>query len=203
MPMPTPTWNDPPIDPRYAKQKRRTRIVLIWFWSVVGVVTVLAVIGSFIPEEEQAAPTATEQRPTTTTALTTIRQPTTTVLEVAISAALQEIFADLTEQDCAEEVIGYGDNALAMADTLAAMLADIDAGRLIEAEWDYWQLWGQKTMALDDYALWMEVCAPKSSPALVAEVESFTPIVQEAWNDLERACHAELKAHGWDCSPAN
>ena len=89
-----------------------------------------------------------------------------------------------------------------MSDTLAGILADLDAGRLLDAESGYWQLWGQTTVALDDYALWMEVCAAKSSPALVAEVESFTPTVQEAWDDLERACHAELKAHGWECSPA-
>ena len=88
-----------------------------------------------------------------------------------------------------------------MADTLAEMLTDIDAGLLLDAELDYWQLWGQTSMALDDYALWMDICAAKSSPELVAEVESFTPIVMEAWNALEASCHAELKAHGWTCSP--
>lgn len=98
--------------------------------------------------------------------------------------------------------LGFRDYALVMADTVTAMKNDIDAELLLEAESDYWQIWGQTTVALDDYALWMEVCAPKSSAELVAEVESFVPIVQEAWDELEAACVAELQAHGWTCTPA-
>ena len=119
-----------------------------------------------------------------------------------MSAALQEIFADLTEQDCAEEVLGFRDHALVMADTVTTMQNNIDAGLLLEAELDYWQIWGQTTIALDDYALWMAVCAPKSSPELVAEVELFTPTVRKAWDELEASCLAELQAHGWTCTPA-
>lgn len=67
----------------------------------------------------------------------------------------------------------------------------------MEAEWDYWELWGMTTAALDDFALWMEVCATKSSPALVAEVEAFPSIVQEVRDALEEECyeiHARLIA---------
>ena len=181
------------------------RPLKVTLWIVGGLLGFLVVIGiigaaTMEPEGSEAAPEPT------TIATTTTAAPTTTTStapgDAAVSAALQEMFADLTEQDCAEEVIGYRDDALVMADTLAAMLEDIEAGLLMEAESDYWQLWGQKTVALDDYALWMEVCASKSSPALVDEVASFTPIVQEAWDALEASCLAELKAQGWTCSPA-
>ena len=179
--MPAPTWNDPPIDPRHAKQKRRTRIVLIWFWSAVAAVVVLAVIGSFIPEEEQTAPAATEQRPTTTATTA----PTSTL------SALQEMFADWTEQDCADEAVWYrAFYTPEESDKRAAMREDIEAGRFMEAEWDYWDLWAMTTIALDDYAQWMEICASKSSPALVAEVESFPLIVKEARDALREECHA-------------
>ncbi len=135
---------------------------------------------------------------TTTTTTTTTTTPTTTLSE---ETALQEIYGGLTEQDCAEEVLGYRDHALAMADTVASMQNNLDAALLLDAELDYWHLWGQTTVALDDYALWMEVCAPKSSPELAAEVESFTPIVQQSWDALEASCLAELQAHGWTCTP--
>ena len=126
----------------------------------IAVVTVLLVAGCGI--EEEAA------EPTTTT--------TTTISEAAVSAALQEMFADWTEQDCAEEAVWYREfYTPEESDKRAAMLEDIEARRFMEAEWDYWELWGMTTAALDDYALWMEICASKSSPALVAEVEAFPP----------------------------
>ena len=141
----------------------------------IAVVTVLLVAGCGI--EEEAA------EPTTTT--------TTTVSEAAVSAALQEMFADWTEQDCAEEAVWYREfYTPEESDKRAAMLEDIEAGRFMEAEWDYWELWGMTTAALDDYALWMEICASKSSPALVAEVEAFPLIVEEARNALEEECYA-------------
>lgn len=164
----------------------------------------VAVVALILVLASACAPEGTEgtAEPTTMPSTTTVTTTTTTGSEAAVSAALQEIFADLTEQDCAEEVLGFRDYALVMADTVTAIQNNIDAGLLLEAELNYWQIWGQTTIALDDYALWMEVCAPKSSPELVAEVESFTPTVQEAWDELEASCLAELQAHGWTCTPA-
>ena len=186
------------------------RVVILTLSALVGVFLLLGIIGvalietGVIEDPDDADPAAPTTSMTTTapTTTTTTTAPTTTEAptEAAVSAALQEMFADMTEQDCAEEVVGYGDDALVMSDTLTAMVEDIEAGRLFDAETRYWQLGVRATMALDDYALWMEVCAPKSSPALVAEVETFTPMVQEGWNALEAACLAELAALGWPCS---
>lgn len=189
------SWQTTPDCPVGTTMPRPLKITFLVVGGLLGFLIVVGIVGvaTMEPDGPETTPEAATSTSTTTTAPKTI----------ATLSALQEIFADLTEQDCAEEVIGYGDAALAMSDTLTAMLGDIEAGLLTEAEWDYWQLWGQKTAALDDYALWMEVCASKSSPALVAEVTSFTPIVQEAWNALEASCLAELRAQGWDCFPAN
>ena len=139
----------------------------------IAVVTVLLVAGCAI-EEEAAEPTTT-----------------TTVAEPAVSAALQEMFADWTEQDCAEEAVWYRDfYTPPESDKRAAMLEDIEAGRYLDAEMGYWDLWSLTAVALNDYALWMDICASKSSPALVAEVEAFPLIVEEARNALEEECHA-------------
>lgn len=139
-------------------------------------------------EDTEAAPA--------TTSTTTAPSPTTTEAptEADISAALREMFADWTEQDCAEEAVWYHDFYTPQESAKrAAMLEDIEAGQFMEAEWDYWELWVMTTTALDDYALWMETCAPKSSPALVAEVESFPLAVEEARDALEEECY-EIQA---------
>ena len=141
----------------------------------IAVVTVLLVAGCAI--EEEAA------EPTTTT--------TTTVSEAAVSEALQEMFADWTEQDCAEEAVWYYDFYTPYeSDKHAAMLDDIEAERYLDAQMGYWDLWTLTTGALDDYALWMEICAAKSSPELVAEIEAFPLVVEEARNALEEECYA-------------
>lgn len=167
------------------------RVVILTLSALLGVLILLAVIGAILDatgvietEEEAARPvTATTAAPTTTT---TTEAPT----EADISAALQEMFADWTEQDCADEAVWYGDFYGPMeSDARAAMLDDIEAGRFMEAEWDYWDLWALTAVALNDYALWMEVCAAKSSPALVAEVEAFPSIVQEVRDALEDECY--------------
>ena len=115
---------------------------------------------------------------------------TTTVSEEAVAAAVQEIYADWTEQDCAEEAVWYHDFYTPYeSDKHAAMLADIDAGRYLEAQSGYWDLWTLTNVALNDYNLWNEICVSKSAPALVTEVEAFPLSVEEARDGLLEICH--------------
>ena len=170
---------------------RPLKITLWIVGGLFGFFVVVGIIGAITmePEDPEVAPATTT---TTTTAppTTTTEAPT----EADVSAALQEIFADWTEQDCADEAVWYHDFYTPQESAKrTAMREDIEAGRFMEAEWDYWELWGMTTTALDDYALWMEICAAKSSPALVAEVEAFPLIVEEARNDLVTECY-EIQA---------
>ena len=167
------------------------RVVILTVSALLGVLILLAVIVAIldatgvIETEEEAAPPATS-----TTAAPTTTSTTEAPTEADTSAALQEMFADWTEQDCADEAVWYGDFYGPMeSDARAAMLADIEAGRFLDAESDYWQLWTLTDVALNDYALWMEICAAKSSPALVAEVEVFPSIVEEVRSALEQECY--------------
>ena len=130
------------------------------------------------PEDPDAAPAAT----TTSTTTTTTAAPTT---------ASKYAF---TEQECAEEILGFQDGLAEMDATVTAMQEELDAGRVVLAEVDYWDLWGQMAVALDFYGLWMEACG--HMPPSIALVASFESAVRESWNGLEQACLAELKAHG-------
>ncbi|MYB04440.1 MAG: hypothetical protein F4Y13_09710 [Acidimicrobiaceae bacterium] len=156
---------------------RPLKVTLWIIGGLIGAFLLLGIIGAILEatgviEAEDEAATIT----TTTATTTTTEAPT----GADISAALQEMFADWTEQDCADEAVWYREFYTPQESAKrAAMLEDIEAGRFMEAEWDYWELWGMTTAALDDFALWMEVCATKSSPALVAEVEAFPSVVQE------------------------
>ena len=185
------TWNDPPIDPRRAKQKRRTRIVLIWFWSVVGVVTVLAVIGSFIPEEEQAAPTATEQRPTTTIAPTTIRQRTTTTTLPPPTTETR-----MTEQECALWVLAEGVWFQQAGEAVAEMGDWLVLGELEMAHASYTE--AKRLYDGTDVGGWLDECGHWDTEAgTVIALESIVAVA--AWEDLQQSCHETLKPLGFAC----
>ena len=125
---------------------------------------------------------------------TTTTSTTTAPTEAEASTALQEMFADWTEQDCADEAVWYYEFYTPYeSEVRDAMLADIEAERFLEAQSNYWTLWTLTNVALNDHAGWMEVCAPKSSPALVAEVEAFPLVVEEARDDLVAECY-EIQA---------
>lgn len=158
------------------------RVIILTLSILLGVFIVAVVVVGILTETgviedpDDAAPTTS----------TTETLPT----EDELAAARQEILADVTEADCAEEAVWYGDFYEPMeADTLDAMLAHLEAGRFLEAEAAYWHLWTLTDVALNDYAWWMEICAPKSSPALVAEVEAFPRIVEDVRADLEEQCY--------------
>ena len=167
------------------------RPLRITFWIVGGLLGFFVVVGiigavTMEPEDPEATPAAT----TTSTTSTTTTAPATTSEHA------------FTEQECAEEILGFQDGFASMDATVTAMQEDLDAGQVVLAEVDYWDLWGQMAVALDLYGLWMEVCdhMPADSIALVASFES---AIRETWNGLEQACLAELKAQGWECSPAH
>ena len=63
-----------------------------------------------------------------------------------------------TEQDCAEEILRFGDHLDEMDAILASLVASLDAGQLSQADSDHGHLSGHVIVALDLHESWHDYC---------------------------------------------
>ena len=102
-----------------------------------------------------------------------------------------------TEQDCAAEILGFGDHLDEMETLLASVPASLDAGQIAQATSDYGHLSGQVIVALDLHELWHDYC-DDVLPDRAAEVVAFTENVEDLWERAEEVCR-ERRSDLFDC----
>ena len=146
----------------------RYRRRLLW----MPMLAFLAVLAAGCAAEDTSAP-----EPTTA--------PTTTELDVAEPSEPEGVV--FSEQECAEEIIGFEYDLGQMEATLAKVAASLDAGQLSQAESDYWHLSGLVTVAHDFHKSWHDYC-DHVLPDRAAEVAALSEKVRQTWEQAEQKC---------------
>ena len=97
-----------------------------------------------------------------------------------------ELFV-FTEQECAEEILGFGDHLDEMGAILARLGASLDEGQLSQADSDHGHLSGQVIVALDLHESWSDYC-DHLLPDRVTEVAALSEKVRQLWDQAEQEC---------------
>ena len=105
--------------------------------------------------------------------------------EAAEQDPLEQIV--FSEQDCAEEILGFGDHLNEMDAILARLGASLDEGQLSQADSDHGHLSGQVIMALDLHESWSDYC-DHLLPDRVTEVAALSEKVRQLWDQAEQEC---------------
>ena len=92
-----------------------------------------------------------------------------------------------SEQDCAEEILGFGDHLDEMDAILARLGASLDEGQLSQADSDHGHLSGQVIVALDFHESWHDYC-DQVLPDRAAEVAALSEKVRQIWDQAEQEC---------------